>query len=305
MNDDLISESELIGKIYSYGPTPLTGFNEIREKYTFNIKPFQLTLNQNNSNVNEFNKKNKKDLNSNNSNNNENEELNKIISCFALLQTPLSKKPQLMFNTNESKSTTSTCPEYNGTCSATLSSLDISMLSPGAFSFIPYKYSTPKDVNENYTMDINELKKQYRKLKQRQQQAQITIQTASEIYRNKNAEAKINENSEENKQPLLLIDSNHIYNHLLIKPESKNKNSFKVGVIKQNQIVDESKIVLNEFPQLQMINSENSEKKTKQKELLIQDSNKNKNHKTIINPFQIKPINSMVAKNGIRLGLYK
>ena len=34
-------ENNLIDKIYSYGTFPLTGLEELREKFTFNINPFQ------------------------------------------------------------------------------------------------------------------------------------------------------------------------------------------------------------------------------------------------------------------------
>jgi hypothetical protein len=68
----------------------LTGFNELREKYTFNIKPFQITS----STVDHSKQKN---LNTNNNN----EEIDRMISCFSLLQQyPLNNKqqPQLLFN---------------------------------------------------------------------------------------------------------------------------------------------------------------------------------------------------------------
>ncbi len=38
---DVINENELMNKIYSYGPFPLSDLQELREKLTFNINPFQ------------------------------------------------------------------------------------------------------------------------------------------------------------------------------------------------------------------------------------------------------------------------
>ncbi len=40
-DQNVIDENELIQKIYSYGPFPLKGLEELREKFTFNITPFQ------------------------------------------------------------------------------------------------------------------------------------------------------------------------------------------------------------------------------------------------------------------------
>merc|ERR1712127_804754 len=37
----ILDEKELMNKIYSYGPFPLRGLAELREKFTFNITPFQ------------------------------------------------------------------------------------------------------------------------------------------------------------------------------------------------------------------------------------------------------------------------
>ncbi len=59
---------------------------------------------------------------------------------------------------------------------------DISKVSPGAFSYITQMHN-PKPLEEHLTLDLNELKKQYKKLKERQRQAHIIIQTASEHHR--------------------------------------------------------------------------------------------------------------------------
>jgi hypothetical protein len=389
LNDNLINENELIEKIYSYGSVPLTGLNELREKYTFNIKPFQISLQQNNINKKKIldekktglnvNNKINQNLNSNNSNNNSaaiDEDMDKLISCFALFSPNIkSTRPQLMYNSNviQSNSTTSTCSEAATTCSASLSSLDISSLTPGAFSFTPQMHN-PKPIDENFTLDINELKKQYMKLKQRQQQAQIIIQTASDMHRlksnrnsvdedentnnNKNKVKKVSVNLVENEQRQTnvtnstsspyLLEKNHIYNHLLIKSENKNKNTLKQTIsltcspLKttkklEPKIVDESDsnddtienlvfentehyktIPLNELTLLELANIKNVNNKMEkdQKESELGNKKKtvetnlskaqiSKNQVKIINPFPIKPLNSMVAKNGIRLGLYK
>lgn len=55
-------------------------------------------------------------------------------------------------------------------------------VTPGAFSFITQMHN-PKSLSEELTLDLNELKKQYKKLKERQRQAQIIIQTAAAQHR--------------------------------------------------------------------------------------------------------------------------
>ena len=227
-----------------------------------------------------------------------------------LQQYPLNNKqqPQLLFNKKTVKKNKINCSESITSCS-----LDISTLSPGAFSFIPYTYSNQKPIDDNFTLDINELKKQYSKLKQRQQQAQIIIQTANDIYKNKNIKEeeekkKIIDNKSYILHSPLLLDSNRIYNHLLIKPENKNKNTFKQKISltckkhtddeedddDDDQVFsDETKPTISEI-----INRED-------KKEIIKSVHHQQQPIKINNPFQIKPFNSMVAKNGIRLGLYK
>ena len=45
-------ENNLVEKIYSYGTFPLASLEELREKFTFNINPFQTTMDNNNSILN-------------------------------------------------------------------------------------------------------------------------------------------------------------------------------------------------------------------------------------------------------------
>jgi len=53
---------------------------------------------------------------------------------------------------------------------------------PGAFSYITQMYS-PKPLGEELTSDLNELKKQYQKLKERQRQAYVIVHSASDQYK--------------------------------------------------------------------------------------------------------------------------
>jgi hypothetical protein len=86
-DENVVGENDLIEKIYSYGEFPLAGLEELREKFTFNITPFQ-QIDQNsgkkegllnlkiNSNINEeliSMDMNNNNVNSNGNGNNEGE----------------------------------------------------------------------------------------------------------------------------------------------------------------------------------------------------------------------------------------
>jgi TBC1 domain family member 30 len=46
-DQNTVDENNLIEKIYSYGAFPLIGLEELREKFTFNINPFQTSMDNN------------------------------------------------------------------------------------------------------------------------------------------------------------------------------------------------------------------------------------------------------------------
>lgn len=128
-------------------------------------------------------------------------------------------------------------------------------VTPGAFSFITQMHN-PKSLSEQLTLDLNELKKQYKKLKERQRQAQIIIQTASAQHQLKSAAsasaannsapssgspqspvasaaATASKSSEVSAAMNSLMTSPFsleqapVINHLLIKPNDRNRNTFK------------------------------------------------------------------------------
>jgi hypothetical protein len=96
-----------------------------------------------------------------------------------------SKNPFALFEKFKSKSSEVAASSAAAAAAASNLNNDISMVSPGAFSFVTQMH-TPKPLSEKLTMDLNELKKQYEKLKERQRQAYIIIQTASSQHRMKN-----------------------------------------------------------------------------------------------------------------------
>jgi hypothetical protein len=133
-------------------------------------------------------------------------------------------------------------------------------VTPGAFSFITQMHN-PKSLSEQLTLDLNELKKQYTKLKERQRQAHIIIQTASAQNRLKTAGNNNNNNNSPSMQKSLVYQSTTslnnnntpsstkaaqipqnqfdstsspfslertpVVNHLLIKPNDMNRNTLK------------------------------------------------------------------------------
>ena len=73
--------------------------------------------------------------------------------------------------------------KQNKDTDSTKQTLDDSV-TPGAHSYTTQMYN-PKPLGEHLTSDLNELKKQYIKLKERQRQAHIIVQGASDQHRRK------------------------------------------------------------------------------------------------------------------------
>lgn len=197
--------------------------------------------------------------------------------CFYLNSSSSSiSKSDLDLNNNNStsinKNATNNTNNTNGAGSSTITNsnggkqkLDgsnfLDHVTPGAFSFITQMHN-PKSLSEQLTLDLNELKKQYKKLKERQRQAQIIIQTASAQHRLKSAAASASANggvgtsNQSSQSPSLsnarkemsgggaghhhqqvMIDTSAmspfsleqapIINHLLIKPSDLNRNTLK------------------------------------------------------------------------------
>ncbi|CAF0808804.1 unnamed protein product [Brachionus calyciflorus] len=221
-DQNLIEENDLINKIFSYGPFPLS---EMREKFTFNINPFlkeskpskeandlvKITDQQIDLNLRKTKDKDEDD--------DEFDDLAKMISCFALLMpnravTSSSHQKEIMIQAVAAASALGINKKNKK------NENNLNLVTPGAISFISQMYN-PKPLSEQLTMDLDDLKKQYKKLKERQKQAHIIIQSASEQYRLKS----INEP----KSPFSL-EPPQIVNHLLIKPDNMNKNTLKTTV---------------------------------------------------------------------------
>ena len=107
--------------------------------------------------------------------NTDDEDFAKMISCFALL---MPNRPQAVTSHSYSSphaSSTDARKDIMMTAAAAASNTfslgqqknknnDISSVTPGAFSFVTQMYN-PKPLSEHLTLDLDELKQQYKKLK--------------------------------------------------------------------------------------------------------------------------------------------
>ena len=259
---DVVNDNDLMNKIYSYGPFPLGGLEELREKLTFNINPFQQASSLQSSNrrgakarsnalglsnlklnsadksgneemlIDDLNPKPKRSGANNDdldlslrtsmegsddkskrkyyydeeNDDDEVEDLAKMISCFALLMPSRqisasasnlpsgSTRNDIIIHAaaaasaygskliTSNKSQKEKIKSNESTPTQQKLSDDVSSVTPGAFSYISQMYS-PKPLGDQLTSDLSELKKQYKKLKERQQQAHIIVQAASDHHR--------------------------------------------------------------------------------------------------------------------------
>jgi hypothetical protein len=97
----------------------------------------------------------------------------------------------------------------------------------------------PKPIEEQLTLDMNQLKLQYKKIKQRQCQARVIIQTASEQYRAKTSSSSTSSLKASSKgvvklptiNPLPIVyDTPAVVNHLLLKTTDLKRNYLTTNV---------------------------------------------------------------------------
>jgi len=223
----VLKENEFMAKVYSYGPFPLAGLEDLREKLMFNISPFQaqsnlsktkprsgsiglsslkLTSDDKSDLLPDITASNELSLRSTQpassssgqfSGDDEVEDLAQMISCFALLMPNRSisntshaslphnsTRNEIMLQAAAAASVYGT-KLVAGSGSSKKSPKQHQALddaTPGAFSYITQMYS-PKPLGEELTSDLNELKKQYQKLKERQRQAYVIVHSASDQYK--------------------------------------------------------------------------------------------------------------------------
>ncbi|XP_036368894.1 uncharacterized protein LOC115223845 isoform X1 [Octopus sinensis] len=206
VSGDKFSPEKLIKAIYSISPFPFPQLSELREKYTYNIRPFSGTANSGKK-VNQF------DGGVSISDDDLDEEDMEAIRCFTGLFNL-----QSLNSANKAKGL-----EGDVTSTANSNCNDISMVGPGIYGMPSVTDSNNLTVNRSsaymtrMTTDLSALKKQYQRLRQRQAQAHIIL-SAANTYQQKSHTDFITPT----------IESPKAMNHLFIGRNAlkKHKNRF-------------------------------------------------------------------------------
>ncbi|KAH0616650.1 hypothetical protein JD844_027929 [Phrynosoma platyrhinos] len=167
LEDNLIDSNELMQTVYSMAQFPFPQLAELREKYTYNITPFPASVKSNSGRlgkIRDSDEENELD---------EEDSIANVIGClgpFSGFLAPELQKYQKQFK------------EHNE--EQTLGSSNIAELSPGAIDACRSEYHAVFNsmMMERMTTDINALKRQYSRIKKKQQQQvhQVYIKAGSE-----------------------------------------------------------------------------------------------------------------------------
>ncbi|CAF3971921.1 unnamed protein product, partial [Adineta steineri] len=253
LDEKIIDADNLIKEIYNFGVFPTPILSELRQKFSFNITPFQQlsaaatnplenekikrTVQRTNSDDPKI-KNNKRSKTKTNTNNDDetatvgDEDMANFVSCFAMLSSS-SRNNRLEYHPNDSISSN------NPTA--------LSRLTPGAYSNLPTTHKT-NTIEDSLSLDISQLRQQYRKLKDRNKQVQVIIQTASNEQKQRTRAPSIHpsvtnatetfrrptvssmESSTSRLPSVCSISDGPLINHLLIKPTDVKRNQFKKPV---------------------------------------------------------------------------
>ncbi|UJR27171.1 hypothetical protein I4U23_008468 [Adineta vaga] len=261
LDEKIIDADNLIKDIYNFGAFPTPILAELRQKFSFNITPFQQlsssstvaatntteksklkrAIGRTNSDEvkSKENKRSKVKTNAiqdDETNTAADEDMANFMSCFAVLSTP-SRNNRLEYHPNDS-----TVSHNNNNQTA------LSRLTPGAYSNLPTTHKT-KTIEDSLSLDISQLRLQYRKLKERNKQVQVIIQTTSNEQKQRTrapsihpSSASLLNNSESLRRTTVSsfdsstakmsatvcsIAGEPLMNHLLIKPTDIKRNQFK------------------------------------------------------------------------------
>ncbi|XP_020007230.2 TBC1 domain family member 30 isoform X5 [Castor canadensis] len=157
LENDLLQSHELMQTVYSMAPFPFPQLAELREKYTYNITPFPATvkpttISGRHSKVRDSDEENDAD---------DEDAIASAVGCLGpfsgLLAPELQKYQKQIKEPNEEQS---------------LRSNNIAELSPGAITSCRSEYHAAFNsmMMERMTTDINALKRQYSRIKKKQQQ---------------------------------------------------------------------------------------------------------------------------------------
>ncbi|XP_070611730.1 TBC1 domain family member 30 isoform X2 [Erythrolamprus reginae] len=155
LEDKLIDSNELMQMVYSMAQFPFPQLSELREKYTYNITPFPATVKSTASRLGKI-----KDSDEENEIDDEDSTAN-VIGClgpFSGFLAPELQKYQKHFKDHNQEHS--------------LGSSNIAELSPGAINACRSEYHAAFNsmMMERMTTDINALKRQYSRIKKKQQQ---------------------------------------------------------------------------------------------------------------------------------------
>ncbi|CAF1929861.1 unnamed protein product [Rotaria magnacalcarata] len=146
--------------------------------------------------------------------------------------------------------------------------------------------------------DINQLRQQYKKLKQRNQQVQIITQCS-------------NEQRQPTSESVCSISGGPLINHLLVKPVGVKRNQMKKHVSMKSSSKEETEDIQQEFEQLltclKLEKPSIPQNETTSNTLidqLVKSRSSQAPKYSSFNPFPSRSFNENVAANGYKLGLY-
>ncbi|XP_076967427.1 TBC1 domain family member 30 isoform X3 [Tamandua tetradactyla] len=218
LEKDLLESHELMQTVYSMAPFPFPQLAELREKYTYNITPFPATVKATSvsgqhSKVRDSDEENDLD---------EEDAIVNAVGClgpFSGLLAPELQKYQKQFKEpNEEQS---------------LRSNNIAELSPGAINSCRSEYHAAFNsmMMERMTTDINALKRQYSRIKKKQQQQahQVYIRAGSTEEKDHEFFLGPKDQPVDDKGPVtsLLpsqVNNSPVINHLLLGKKMKMSN---------------------------------------------------------------------------------
>ncbi|XP_027823285.2 TBC1 domain family member 30 isoform X1 [Ovis aries] len=212
LENDLLESHELMQTVYSMAPFPFPQLAELREKYTYNITPFPATVKPTS-----VSGRHGKVRDSDEENDPDDEDvIANAVGCLGPFSGLLA--PELQKYQKQVK-------ESNGDQS--LRSNNIAELSPGAINSCRSEYHAAFNsmMMERMTTDINALKRQYSRIKKKQQQQvhQVYIRAGSKEEKGPKDQAA------DDKGPVTSIlpsqvNSSPVINHLLLGKKMKMSN---------------------------------------------------------------------------------
>ncbi|XP_019496089.1 PREDICTED: TBC1 domain family member 30 isoform X1 [Hipposideros armiger] len=218
LQNDLLESHELMQTVYSMAPFPFPQLAELREKYTYNITPFPATVKPTSvsgrhGKVRDSDEENDPD---------DEDAIANAVGCLGpfsgLLAPELQKYQKQIKEPNEEQS---------------LRSSNIAELSPGAINSCRSEYHAVFNsmMMERMTTDINALKRQYSRIKKKQQQQvhQVYIRAGFKEEKDRGFFLGPEDQAIDDKGPVTSIlpsqvNNSPVINHLLLGKKMKMSN---------------------------------------------------------------------------------